>query len=54
MKPIFLSIALGLALGTAASAQAQNWPVYGGDSGNTRFSQSTQVNTGNVRNLKVA
>ena len=54
MKPIFLSLALGLALGTAPSAQAQNWPVYGGDSGNTRFSHATQVNTGNVRNLKVA
>jgi alcohol dehydrogenase (cytochrome c) len=54
MKPIFLSMAFGLALGTSAVAQAQNWPVYGGDTGNTRFSNAAQVNAGNVKNLKVA
>lgn len=45
---------LGLVLGFAASASAQNWPVYGGDSGNTRFSHATQITPANVKNLKVA
>jgi alcohol dehydrogenase (cytochrome c) len=54
MRASLLSVAFGLALGASASAPAQNWPVYGGDTGNTRFSNAAQVNTGNVRNLKVA
>jgi alcohol dehydrogenase (cytochrome c) len=54
MRPNFLSAAFALALGAAAGAHAQNWPVYGGDTGNTRFSSATQVNTGNVKNLRVA
>ena len=49
----FRSAALGLALGAAAAAaSAQGWPVYGGDSGNTRFSTASQVNT--PRQLQVA
>jgi lanthanide-dependent methanol dehydrogenase len=43
---------------TAASAAAgpasAGWPQPGGDLGSTRFSQLTQVNTGNVKNLQVA
>lgn len=54
MKPNFLSAAFALALGAAAGAHAQNWPVYGGDTGNTRFSNAAQVTTANVKNLKVA
>jgi len=54
MKPSFLFAAFALAIGAACSAQAQNWPVYGGDTGNTRFSEAAQINTSNVRNLKVA
>jgi alcohol dehydrogenase (cytochrome c) len=50
LKPI---LGLGLALGIGAAATAQNWPVYGGDTGNQRYSASTQVNTTNVKNLKV-
>jgi alcohol dehydrogenase (cytochrome c) len=53
MKHYLKPVALGLALGLAASAQAQNWPVYGGDTGNTRFSASKQINTGNVSKLSV-
>jgi alcohol dehydrogenase (cytochrome c) len=50
----FLSpVVLGLAMGIASMASAQNWPMYGGDSGNTRFSSSNQINTGNVNKLKV-
>jgi PQQ-dependent dehydrogenase (methanol/ethanol family) len=32
---------------------AQGWPVYGGDSGNTRHSDAKQINIGNVNKLKV-
>jgi alcohol dehydrogenase (cytochrome c) len=54
MRLLFRSIAVGLLAGLAATAGAQNWPVYGGDTGNTRYSASTQVNAGNVNRLKVA
>ena len=53
MKRFLKPLALGLTLGLAATAQAQNWPVYGGDSGNTRFSASKQINTTNVSKLNV-
>ena len=53
MKRFLKPLALGLTLGLAATAQAQNWPVYGGDSGNTRFSASKQINTSNVSKLNV-
>lgn len=45
--------ALGLALALAGAAQAQNWPVFGGDTGNTRHSGSKQINTSNVGKLSV-
>ena len=54
MKSLLGPITVGLTLGLAAGAHAQNWPVYGGDTGNTRYSASTQVNTGNVGKLNVA
>ncbi|MGH8820923.1 MAG: PQQ-dependent dehydrogenase, methanol/ethanol family [Rhodoferax sp.] len=54
LKDAYALVALGLMLGFASSASAQNWPVYGGDSGNTRFSHATQVTPANVKNLKVA
>ena len=41
MKRFLNPVALGLMLGLAATAQAQNWPVYGGDTGNTRYSASS-------------
>ncbi len=53
MKRHLLPVALGALFGLAASASAQNWPVYGGDTGNTRFSPSTQINAANVSKLKV-
>ena len=47
----------GAALAAAASfaiADAGNeWPHYGGDQWNTRYSTLNQINTGNVSNLKV-
>ncbi len=54
MKLHLKALALGAIASVAIAAQAQNWPVYGGDTGNTRFSQATQINTGNVNKLKVA
>ncbi|HET8747798.1 MAG TPA: PQQ-dependent dehydrogenase, methanol/ethanol family [Ramlibacter sp.] len=54
MNRTFLSAAFALAIGAACSAQAQNWPVYGGDTGNTRFSDAAQITTSNVKNLRVA
>jgi len=53
-----LSCLAGASLATAASlamAQAGNeWPHYGGDQWNSRYSSLSQINTGNVSNLKVA
>ena len=54
MKLHLKALALGAIASVAIAAQAQNWPVYGGDTGNTRYSQATQINTGNVNKLKVA
>ena len=54
MKSFLTPLTLGITLSLAGTAQAQNWPMYGGDSGNTRFSQAAQITTGNVKNLKVA
>ena len=53
MNRFITPVALGLTLGLAATAQAQNWPVYGGDTGNTRYSASNKINTGNVGKLNV-
>ncbi len=60
------SWAIGLALGAFAAwsltpAHGQQgtptpgeWKVYGGDSGNTRYSPLDQINATNVKNLQVA
>jgi alcohol dehydrogenase (cytochrome c) len=53
MRNFLNPVVLGLTLGIASMASAQNWPMYGGDSGNTRFSTSNQINAGNVNKLKV-
>jgi PQQ-dependent dehydrogenase (methanol/ethanol family) len=53
MRKLITPLVLGLSMGLASVASAQNWPVYGGDAGNTRYSQSTQINASNVDKLKV-
>jgi alcohol dehydrogenase (cytochrome c) len=53
MRKLITPLALGLTMGFATLASAQNWPMYGGDTGNTRYSQSTQINASNVDKLKV-
>jgi len=40
-------------LAAAQLAAANNWGVYGGDSGNTRYSTANQVTPANVKNLQV-
>ena len=54
----FLLIAIStLAIASGAFAQSTppaGWPVYGGDSGGTRFSPAAQINKSNVAQLKVA
>jgi quinoprotein glucose dehydrogenase len=37
-----------------AAVRAQDWPVYGGDAGGTRFSGAVQITKGNVARLAVA
>ncbi len=53
MRKLITPLVLGLTMGFASIASAQNWPMYGGDAGNTRYSQSTQINASNVDKLKV-
>ena len=53
MKLLFKSVALAAALGAASLASAQNWPIYGGDEGNQRYSQASQITPANVNKLTV-
>ena len=48
---VFLSL---LASGTVLAAPDAGWPAYGGDAGGTRYSPLTQINPGNVGDLRVA
>ena len=41
------------AAGTALAQAGNEWTQYGSDASNTRFSSLNQINTGNVKNLKV-
>jgi quinoprotein glucose dehydrogenase len=38
----------------SSTAEAHDWPVYGGGPGDTRYSSLSQINRSNVRQLKVA
>ena len=53
MKLLMKSVAFAAALGAATLASAQSWPTYGGDLGNQRFSQGTQITPANVGKLNV-
>ncbi len=44
---------MAVALGAASLASAQNWPIYGGDEGNQRYSQASQITPANVNKLTV-
>ena len=53
MKLLMKSVAFAAALGAASLASAQSWPVYGGDTGNQRYSQGNQITPANVSKLNV-
>jgi len=51
-----VTVLLALVVVPASSARAQSgneWPMYGGDYANTRYSTLNQINTGNVNRLRV-
>src|SRR5215216_2600513 len=49
-----IAIACGAALMDAQGQIARDWPVYGGDTGGTRFSPLARITRDNVTNLVVA
>ena len=49
-----LATLLILTLLGAGTLKAQDWPVYGGDDGGSRFSRLSQINRQNVTTLKTA
>jgi alcohol dehydrogenase (cytochrome c) len=49
-----LTLALLLGLVGSAAGQTTGWPVYGGDTGNTRYSSLDRITPANVSKLKVA
>ncbi len=48
------ALLLALALTLPAAAQPGEWPVYGGDPANTRYSPLARIDAGNVSRLRVA
>jgi quinoprotein glucose dehydrogenase len=46
-----LCLVAGLISRAAGQAAGQNWPVYGGDNGATKYSALTDINRGNVSRL---
>lgn len=53
MKPASLALSLVVAC-ARADPSSTNWPVTGGDPGNTRYSPLAQIDRANVRTLRVA
>src|SRR5258708_15129509 len=49
-----VAFAIALVLSSSILGSAQEWPAYGGDAGQTRYSELKQINRSNVANLKVA
>ena len=45
---------VAIVAGCTACSPSRDWPVTGGDPGNTRFSPLDQINRGNVAQLRVA
>ncbi len=48
------SFVLPIALSLTCWGQVADWPYYGGDAGGSRYSPLTQIDKGNVKQLKVA
>src|ERR1700742_2430821 len=55
-RPAFLMlwVIFSSAPAQAAPEQPGGWPAYGGDGGGSRYSPLTQINAGNVGELKIA
>src|SRR5260370_1035945 len=58
LKPILVPIAVLALIGTLrlqpAGTREQDWPVYGGDPGGTKFSTLTDINHDTVARLRIA
>jgi PQQ-dependent dehydrogenase (methanol/ethanol family) len=57
LRTVLTGLACAMLVATASPALAQTggeWPHYGGDQANTRYSTLDQINTGTVKNLRVA
>ena len=52
--PAIVTLALFLGLAGPAAGQSTGWPVYGGDTSNTRYSTLDKITPANVGKLKVA
>jgi quinoprotein glucose dehydrogenase len=52
----FVSLLVGASIHVNAQSGAKNgeWPTYGGDLGNTRYSALDQINTANFKDLEIA
>ena len=61
LRVVSMSVALGAAvIGVSMAVSAQSgapngeWPHWGGDLGNTKYSPLDQINRDNVKNLRIA
>jgi alcohol dehydrogenase (cytochrome c) len=57
LRTVLTGLACATLVATASSTLAQTgseWPSYGGDQANTRYSTLAQIHTGTVQNLRVA
>jgi alcohol dehydrogenase (cytochrome c) len=57
LRTVLTGLACAMLVATASPALAQTggeWPHYGGDQANTRYSTLDQINTGTVKSLRVA
>jgi PQQ-dependent dehydrogenase (methanol/ethanol family) len=57
LRTVLTGLACATLVATASSTLAQTggeWPFYGGDQANTRYSTLAQIHTGTVQNLRVA
>jgi quinoprotein glucose dehydrogenase len=51
---VFLLFALVISLSAQAGTASSEWPTYGGDLGNTRYSALDQINASNFNQLQIA
>ncbi|MFK7830181.1 MAG: PQQ-binding-like beta-propeller repeat protein [Congregibacter sp.] len=54
LKITSLAFAISLCAGTAQAAENGDWPHFGGDLGDTKYSALDQIDASNIKRLKVA